>query len=90
MRSKGFATLRNASKLTFFDKIGRTKSVGFRFYSAISRSESRFEISRDHFDFFDLVFNFFGEERVFILAFTGFEPTHCVTRQIRGDSKLRD
>ena len=34
-RRKGFATLRNVSKLQFFDKIGRAKSVGFRFYSAI-------------------------------------------------------
>ena len=34
-RSKGFATLRNVSKLQFFDKIGHAKSVGFRFYSAI-------------------------------------------------------
>ena len=33
-RSKGFATLRNVSKLTF-DKIGHVKTVGFRFYSAI-------------------------------------------------------
>ena len=40
-RSKGFATLRNVSKLPFFDKIGQAKSVGFRFYSAIWRSESR-------------------------------------------------
>ena len=35
VRSKGFATLRNISKLPFFDKIGPAKSVGFRFYSAI-------------------------------------------------------
>ena len=34
-RSKGFATLRNVSKLPFFDKIGHAKSVDFRFYSAI-------------------------------------------------------
>ena len=40
-RSKGFATLRNVSKLTFFDKIGHAKSVGFPFYWAILRSESR-------------------------------------------------
>ena len=40
-RSKGFATLRNVSKLHFFDKIGQAKSVGFRFYSTIWRSESR-------------------------------------------------
>ena len=32
---KDMATLRNVSKLTFFDKIGHAKSVGFRFYSAI-------------------------------------------------------
>ena len=34
-RSKGFATLRNVSKLPFFDKIGQAKSVGFGLYSAI-------------------------------------------------------
>ena len=34
-RSKGFATLRNVSKLQFFDKIGQAKSVGFRLYSVI-------------------------------------------------------
>ena len=28
-------TLRNVSKLPFFDKIGQAKSVDFRFYSAI-------------------------------------------------------
>ena len=61
-RSKGFATLRNVSKLPFFDKIGHAKSAGFRFYSAI----------RDHFDFF----NSFEEERIIILASPGFEPTH--------------
>ena len=34
-RIKGFARLRNVSKLSFFDKIGHVKSVGFRFYCAI-------------------------------------------------------
>ena len=34
-RSKGFTTLRNVSKLQFFDKIGQAKSVRFRLYSAI-------------------------------------------------------
>ena len=34
-RSKGFATLRNVSKLTFFEKIGHAKFVDFRFYSTI-------------------------------------------------------
>ena len=37
---------------------------------------NKFEISRDHFDFVDWFFNFFEEERIFILAFPGFEPTH--------------
>ena len=38
--------------------------------------EMRAEFVRDHFDFFDLFFNFFEEERIIILAFLGFEPTH--------------
>ena len=33
-------------------------------------------MSRDHFDFFDLFFNFFEEERIIFLVFPGFEPTH--------------
>ena len=33
-------------------------------------------MSRDHFDFFDLFFNLFEEERTIILAFPEFEPTH--------------
>ena len=32
------------------------------------------EISRDHFEFFDLFFNLFVEERIIILACPGFEP----------------
>ena len=33
-------------------------------------------MSRDHFDFFDLFFNLFQEERISILAFPVFELTH--------------
>ena len=96
-RSKRFATLRNVWKLTFFDKIGHAKSVGFRFYSATWRSESRISsrsVSRSlrflWFIFIIFIY-FFEEERNIILAFPGFEPTPArVTRQIRGDSKLRD
>ena len=55
----------------FWDKIGHARSVGFWFYSAIWRSESR-----DHFDFFALFSNLFEEERIIILAFPRFEPTH--------------
>ena len=35
VRSKRFATLRNVSKLPFFEEVGQAKSVGFRFYSGI-------------------------------------------------------
>ena len=31
---------------------------------------------RNHFDFFDLFFNLFEQERISILVFPGFEPTH--------------
>ena len=73
-RSKGFATLRNVSKLQVFDKIGQAKSAGFRLYAAIWRSESRLS-SRSLRFLFTLFFNFFEEERITILAFPGFEPT---------------
>ena len=73
-RSKAFATLRNVSKLLFWDNIGHAKSVGFRFYSAIWRRGT--EWVRNHSDFFDLFFNSFEEERIIILAFLAFEPTH--------------
>ena len=31
---------------------------------------------RNHFDFFDLFFNLFEQERISISVFSGFEPTH--------------
>ena len=41
-------------------------------------------MSRAHFDFFDLFFNLFELERISILAFLGFEPTHlCDTSDQR-------
>ena len=41
-------------------------------------------MSRAHFDFFDLFFNLFELERISILAFPGFEPTHlCDTSDQR-------
>ena len=68
----------------FWDKIRHAKSVGFWFYLAIS--DVVCEISRDHFDFFDLFFNLFEEERITILAFPGFEPTHlCYPSDQRRD-----
>ena len=60
----------------FWDKIGNAKFVGFRFFRLFDEWEPNwFEISRDHFDFFDLFFNLFEEEKIIILAFSGFEPT---------------
>ena len=47
-------------------------------------------LSRDRFDFFDLFFKFFEEERIIILAFRGLNQLTSVTRQIRGHSTLRD
>ena len=63
-RSKGIATLRIVPKLLFMGQ-GWAREVcriGFN--------------SRDQFDFLDLFFNVLEEERIIILAFPGFEPTH--------------
>ena len=91
-RSKGFATLRNVSKLTFFDKIGHAKSVGFRFCWAILRSESR--ISSKHFEItsISLIFSltFSRKKELLFWLSRGLNRLTCVTRQIRGDSKWRD
>ena len=72
----------------FFDKIGLAKSVGFRFYSAIWRRESRISSRYLEITSISLIysFKFFEEERIIILAFPGFERLTCVTRQIREDS----
>ena len=92
LRSKGFATLRIVSKLTFFDKIGHAKSVGFRFYWAILRSESR--ISSRHFEItsMSLIFSltFSRKKELLFWLSRGLNRLTCVTRQIKGDSKLRD
>ena len=85
-RSKGFATLRNVSKLQFFDKIGQAKSV------AIWRSESR--ISSRYFEItsISLIYSLFFSRNKELLFWPsrGLNRLTCVTRQIRGDSKLRD
>ena len=91
-RSKGFATLRNVSKLTFFDKIGHAKSVGFRFYSAIWRSESWISSRYLEITSISLVYSltFSTKKELLIWLSRGLNRLTCVTRQIRGDSKLRD
>ena len=87
-RSKGFATLRNVSKLTFFDKIGHVKSVGFRFIRLFD--EVRAEITRDHFD--SLIYSLIFSRRKELLLWLsrGLNQLTYRTRQIRGNSKMRD
>ena len=91
-RSKGFATLRNVSKLQFFDKIGQAKSVGFRFYSAIWRSESRISSRYLEITSISLIYSLtFSRKRELLFWLSrGLNRLTCVTHQIRGDSKLRD
>ena len=77
--------LRNVSKLQFFDKIGQAKSVGFRFYSAIWRSESRISSRYLEITSISLIYSLpFSRKKIniiiiiiiiIILAFPGFEPT---------------
>ena len=72
-RSKGFATLRNVSKLPFFNKIGHAKSAGFRFSSRYLEITSiSLTLSRK-------------KELLFWLP-RGLNRLTCVTRQVRGDS----
>ena len=75
-RSKGFATLRNVSMLTFLGQDWARKVCRFSvlFGYLTKRDPNLFEI--DHFDLYDLFFNLLKEERIIILAFPGFEPTH--------------
>ena len=58
----------------FLTRLGMQSLLVFGFIRLFD--EVRAELIRDHFDFFDLFFNFFEEERIIILAFPGFEPTH--------------
>ena len=91
-RSKGFATLRNVSKLTFFDKIGHAKSVGFEFNSAIWRSKSR--ISSRYLEITSSTLIFPRKKELLFWLYRGFNRLTCVTRQIGetlnwGISRLR-
>ena len=91
-RSKGFAMLRNVSKLPFFDKIGQAKSVGFRFYSAIWRSESRISSRYLEITSISLIHSltFSRKKELLFWLSRDLNRLTCVTRQIRGDFKLRN
>ena len=47
-------------------------------------------MSRDHFDFFDLFLTFSRKNELLFWLSRGLNRLTCVTRPIRGDSKLRD
>ena len=79
---------RRSGKLTFFDKIGDAKSVGFRFYSAIWRSKSR--ISPRYLEITSISLIFPRKKELLSWLSWGLNRLTCVTRQIRGDSKLSD
>ena len=94
-RSKGFSTLRNVSKLTILGQDWARKVCRFSvvFGYLAKWKPNLFAMSRDHFDFYNLFFNLFEEERIIILAFPGFEPTHLCDpldqRRTWGISRLR-
>ena len=90
--SKGFATLKKVSKLPFFDKIGQAKSVGFRFYLVIWRSESRITSRYLEITSISLIYSLTYSRKKELLFWLsrGLNRLTCVTRQIRGDSQLRD
>ena len=76
----------------FWNNIGHPKSVGFRFYSAIWRSESWISSRCLEITLSSLIYSLTysrKKELVFWLS-RGLNRLTCVTRQIRGDSKLRD
>ena len=91
-RSKGFATLRNVSKLQFFAKIGQAEFVGFRLYSATSESESRISSRYLEITSISLIYSltFSRKKELLFWPSRGLNRLTCVTRQIRGASKLRD
>ena len=88
--SKGFATHRNVSKLTFFGKIGHAKSVGFRFYSGIWRSESRIRSRYLEITSISLIFSLTYSSKAELLFWLarGLNRLTSATLQIRGVSKV--
>ena len=76
----------------FWDKIGHAKSVGFGFYSAIWRSESRISSRNLEITSISLIYSstFSTRKELLFWLSWGLNRLTCVNRQIRGDSKLRD
>ena len=82
----------NVSKLQFFAKIGLAEFVGFRLYSATSESESRISSRYLEITSISLIYSltFSRKKELLFWPSRGLNRLTCVTRQIRGDSKLRD
>ena len=76
----------------FWYRIGHAESVGFRFYSAIWRSESRISWRYLEITSISLIYSltFSRKKELLFWLSRGLNRLTCVTHQIRGDSKLRD
>ena len=76
-------------KVDFFDKIWHAKSVGFRFYFAIWRSESRISSRYLQITSISLIYSLTFSRKKELLFWLS-RGLNRITCQIGGDSKLRD
>ena len=90
--SRGLAPAQERIKVDFLGKIGHAKSVGFRFYSVIWRSESRITSKYLEITSISLIYSLtYSRKKEFLFWLVrGLSWLTCATLQIRGDSKLRD
>ena len=90
---RSFAALRNVSKLTFLYKIQHSKSVGFRFLRLFDEVRAD-RISSRYLEIpsISLIYSltFSRKKELLFWVSRGFNRLTCATRQIRGNSKLRD
>ena len=91
-QSKGFARLRNVSKSTFLGQDWARKVCRFSVFLAIWRSESRIGSRYLEITSISLIYSltYSRKKRLLFWLSRGLNRLNCVTRQIRGDSKLRD
>ena len=76
----------------FWEEIGHANSVGFRFYSAIWGGESRISSRYLEITSISLIYSLTYSRKKELLFWLsrGLNRLTSVTRQIRGDSKVRD
>ena len=87
-RSKGFATLRNVSKLTFLARLGMQSLQVFGIIWVFDEVKAEYLEITSISLIYSLTYSR-KKELLFWLS-RGLNRLTCVTRQIRGDSKLRD